>query len=163
MILTYQCIQITSRNVRMINRLTVLLYFSAFQNFSGYVWECSYCDGAAVLAKQRDDSVSNPLIVPLVGYIFERHVRFIICSRYNFLDPDTRSSASWSRGQWVNEWKCTIKKIKKLKSTSRNKEQNTAYKITIFNKWKKNVSFKDDTYIHPSWRWQVLIKGQFTY
>ena len=31
---------------------------------------CLYCDGTPGLARHGSDSASNPLIVPLVGYIF---------------------------------------------------------------------------------------------
>ena len=45
----------------------------------------STCDSTAVLAKHGKDSTSNPLIVPLVGYIFRWHDWFVICPHCEFL------------------------------------------------------------------------------
>ena len=76
-------------------------------------------------------------------------IRFI-CSRcVFFLDPDNRLIGNWSRRSMRLHNKENFKKS----TSTENKTRPT--KITIFSK--KNV-FKNGRCIHPSWRWEVLVR-----
>ena len=70
--------------------------------------------------RHRGDSASNPQIVPLVGYIFRWHDRFVTCPRcvfffffFFFKIQTTDHSLVWIAGQRGNELNGTIKKVKK--------------------------------------------------
>ena len=75
--------------------------------------------GTSAITKHGRDSAYNSLIVPLIGYIFGKHNRFVICLSCAFQIQKTDQPLIAVTGRRVSECDCTIEK---KNSTTTNRE-----------------------------------------
>ena len=80
-----------------------------------YLYDVRY--GTSVLTKHGVDFYSNPLIIPLDGYIFDWFIIYL-CWDF-FIIQTTNQSLIGIPRRWVNKLDCKIKKIRKIKSDAK--------------------------------------------